>query len=167
MPKTPVQTTEAAATKQAAETGTAAEAPSVEAGKAADQLLSVADPIAQEAVEQTKETYDRLMTGAKDAQEALKSTVEAATSAGSEFSLAATAALYANTEAGFALLEALVRAKSPAEFIEMEAAYLQALVEISVEQGKEFQALTTEAAKDASHLVEHVFEKTLEELKAA
>lgn len=139
------------------------EFPAFDAGKATDQFRT----FAEKGVEQSKEAYAKLKTGAEEAQKALESTFETAKSAGSELSLKTISALRANAEANFSHLEALVGVKSLSEFVELQTAFLRKRVEMTVEQTKELQSLTTKAATDVSKPVKDAFEKAFKELKVA
>ncbi len=144
-------------------TAKAAEFPTFDAEKATDQFRA----FAEKGVEQSKEAYAKLKTGAETAQKALESTFEQAKSAGSEFSLKSIAAARANAEAGFSHLEALVGAKSLSEVIELQTAFLRKAVETAIEQTKDFQAASTKAVEDVSKPLKDVFEKSVKELKVA
>lgn len=150
-------------TKTAAKTAETFEMPTFDADKATDQLRAFAD----KGVEQSKEAYARIKTGAENAQKALESTLETARAAGSEISLKSIAAMRSNAEAGFAHLEKLVAAKSLSEVIELQTAFVRKSVETAVEQAKEFQGASTKAATEVSKPMKDVFEKTVRELKVA
>ena len=113
------------------------EFPSFDASKATDQVRA----FAEKGIEQSKEVYAKVKTGAEEAQKALESTYETAKSVGSDLSLKTIAALRTNTEAGFSHLEALVGAKSLSEVIELQTAFLRKSVETAVEQAKELQTV--------------------------
>ncbi|WP_165848733.1 phasin [Mesorhizobium delmotii] len=137
--------------------------PTFDASKATDQFRAVAE----KGVEQSKEALSKLTTGAETTQKALESTFETAKTAGNELSLKTIAALRANAEASFSHLEALVAVKSPSEFIELQTAFLRTQIEKTVEQAKEFQAVTTKAAEDVSKPIKAAFEKAMKDLKVA
>jgi phasin len=139
------------------------EFPSFDASKAADQVRA----FAEKGIEQSKEAYSKLKTGAEDAQKAFESTYETAKSAGSDVSLKTIAALRTNSEASFAHLEALVGAKSLSEVIELQTAFVRKSVETAVEQAKELQAVTTKAAEDVTKPIKTIFEKSLKDIKVA
>jgi len=139
------------------------EFPTFDAEKATDQIRA----FAEKGVEQSKEAYAKLKNGAETTQKALETTFEQAKSVGSEFSLKSIAAARANTEAGFAHLEALLGAKSLSEVIELQTAFLRKAVETAVEQAKDFQTASTKAAEEVSKPLKDVFEKTVKELKVA
>jgi phasin len=153
MPKSPLKTAEIENV----------EFPSFDASKAADQVRA----FAEKGIEQSKEAYAKLKTGAEETQKAFESTFETVKSAGSDLSLKTIATLRANTEAGFSHLEALVGAKSLSEVIELQTSFLRKSVETAVEQAKELQAVTSKAAEDVSKPIKTVFEKTFKDLKVA
>lgn len=121
----------------------------------------------EKSVEQSKEAYEKLKSGAEDAQKALESTYETAKTVGGDLSLKSIAALRANVTAGFDHLEALVGAKSFAEVIELQTAFLRKRVEMAVEQAKDMQATASKAVEDVSKPVKAVFDKAMKELKVA
>src|SRR5262245_57355381 len=139
------------------------EFPAFDPSAATEQLRT----IAEQGVEQSKEAYAKLKSGAEDAQKAIESTFETAKSAGSELSLKTIAALRANAEANFSHLEALLGVKSLSELVELQTAFVRKRVEMSVEQAKEFQALTTKATTEVSKPVKDAFEKAMKDLKVA
>lgn len=134
-----------------------------DASKATDQIRA----FAEKGVEQSKEAYAKLKTGAEEAQKTLESTIETVKSASTELSLKSIAALRVNAEANFAHLEALVGAKSLSEVVELQTAFLRKRFELAVEQAKDFQAASTKAAEEVSKPVKTAFEKAFKDLKVA
>ncbi len=139
------------------------EFPSFDATKATDQFRA----FAEKSVEQSKQAYTKLKSGAEDAQKAMETTFETAKAVSSDLSLKTITAFRANAEAGFAHLEALVGAKTLSEVIELQTAFLRSRAEAGVEQAKEFQAAASKAAEKVSAPIKTVFEKTVKELKVA
>src|ERR671910_1683944 len=76
------------------------EFPTFDASKATDQFRA----IAEKGVEQSKEAYSKLKTGAETTQKALESTFETAKTVSNDVSLKAIAAMRANAEASFSHL---------------------------------------------------------------
>jgi phasin len=150
-------------TKTAAKTAETIEFPTFDAEKATDQFRA----FAEKGVEQSKETYAKMKTGAETTQKALETTFENAKSVAGDMSLKSIAAARANAEAGFSHLEALVGAKSLSEVIELQTSYLRKAVETAVEQAKDFQSVSTKAADDLSKPMKDAFEKAMKELKVA
>jgi len=139
------------------------EFPSFDASKATDQIRA----FAEKGVEQSKEAYAKLKTGAEETQKVLESTYETAKTVSSDLSLKTIAALRANADAGFSHLEALVGARSLSEVVELQTAFVRKQVEASVKQAKDFQAVATKAAEDVSKPVKTAVEKAFAELKVA
>lgn len=139
------------------------EFPSFDTSKAADQVRA----FAEKGIEQSKETYAKLKTGAEETQKVLETTFEKAKTVGSELSLKTIAALRTNSEASFAHLEALVGAKSLSEVVELQSAFVRKSFESAVEQAKELQVVTSKAAEDVSKPIKDAFEKAVKELKVA
>ncbi|AZO08791.1 MULTISPECIES: phasin [unclassified Mesorhizobium] len=139
------------------------ESVSFDPSKATEQVRAVAE----QGVEQAKEAFSKLQSDAETTQKALESSFELAKTSRNEVSLKTIAALRANTEAGFTHLEALVAAKSPSEFLELQSAFLNKQIETSIEQAKTLQALMLRAAEDVSKPIKDAFEKVLRDLKAA
>ncbi|PJR08806.1 phasin [Sinorhizobium meliloti] len=131
--------------------------------KATDQVYAAAE----KGVEQSKEVLAKFQAGAEETQKALKATFETAISVGNELCLTTIAALRANTEADFSLLQALAGAKSLSEAIELQTTFLRKRVEMGVKQANDLWAFTTKAVIDISQPVKGAVEKTLRDLKAA
>ncbi|MBX3572547.1 MAG: phasin [Mesorhizobium sp.] len=139
------------------------EFPSFDASKATEQLRD----FTEKGMEQTKEVYSKLKSGAEDAQKTFESTYETARATGADLSLKAISAMRANADATFSHLEALVGVKSVSEFIELQTAWMRKSVESAVEQAKDLQAASTKAVEDVAKPVKTAFEKTMKELKVA
>ena len=139
------------------------EFPTFDATAATDQFRA----FTEKGVEQSKEAYSKMKSGAEEAQKVLESTFESAKSTGSEFSLKSIAAMRANADATFSHLEALVGVKSVSEVIELQTAYLRKAVEMTVAQAKDMQATTTKATEEVTKPIKTVFEKTMKDLKVA
>ena len=150
-------------TTKTAETIENIEFPSFDASKATDQIRA----FAEKGVEQSKEAYAKLKTGAEETQKVLESTYETAKTVSSDVSLKTIAVLRSNFEAGFSHLEALIGAKSLSEVVELQTAFLRKRVELAVEQAKEFQTVASKAVEDVSKPVKTAFEKALKDIKAA
>ncbi|TIV15087.1 MAG: phasin [Mesorhizobium sp.] len=139
------------------------ESAAFEPSKATAQVRAVAE----QGVEQAKEAFSKLQSDAETTQKALESSLEVAKTTRNEVSLKTIAALRANAEAGFKQLEALVAVKSPSEFFELQAAFVNKQIDASIEQAKTLQAAMLRAGEDVSRPIKDAFEKALKELKAA
>ncbi|MDX8505586.1 phasin [Mesorhizobium captivum] len=123
--------------------------------------------VAEQGVELSKEAFSKLESNVETTQKAFESTLEVAKTTRNEVSLKTIAALRANAEAGFAHLEALVAVKSPSEFFELQAAFVNKQIDVSIEQARTLQAVMLRAGEDASKPIKDAFEKALKDLKAA
>lgn len=139
------------------------EFPTFDATKATDQIRA----LAEKTVEQSKEAYAKMKSGAEEAQKAIESTLETARTVSGDLSLKTISAFRANAEAGFAHLESLVSAKNLAELVELQTAFLRGRAEAGVEQAKDFQAAASKAAEKVAAPMKTVFEKAVKELKVA
>ncbi|MBA3448249.1 MAG: phasin [Pseudaminobacter sp.] len=139
------------------------EFPTFDASKATDQFRV----FAEKGVEQSKEAYTKMKSGAENTQKALESTFETAKATGNELSLKTIGAMRANAEAGFSHFESLLGVKSVSEFVELQTAFMRKGVEMVVEQTKDIQSVTGKAVEEAAKPIKDVFEKTLKELKVA
>ncbi|TGP14669.1 phasin [Mesorhizobium sp. M2D.F.Ca.ET.233.01.1.1] len=135
----------------------------VDPSKVAERVRAVAD----QSIEQPKEISSKLSSDAETAQTAVKSTFEMARTSSNELLVRTLAALQANAEAGFTHLEALVAAKSPSEFLELQAAFLRKQIENSAEHVKTLQALMLRASENVSKPIKDAFEKAWEVRKVA
>ena len=149
--------------KTAEKTAEFIEFPSFDASKATDQFRA----FAEKSVEQSKEAYAKLKTGAEEAQKAIETTLENARTVSGDLSLKTISAFRANAEAGFAHLEALVGAKSISDVVELQTGFLRKRVEMGVEQAKDFQATATRAAEELVKPMKTAFERAVKELKVA
>ncbi|AZO32357.1 phasin [Mesorhizobium sp. M1B.F.Ca.ET.045.04.1.1] len=140
-----------------------AESATFEPSKAPEQVRA----LAEQGVEQAKEAFSKLQSDAETTQKAFVSSFEVAKTTRNEVSLKTIAALRANAEAGFKHLEALVAVKSPSEFIELQAAFVNKQIDASIEQAKTLQAEMLRASEDVSRPIKDAWEKALNGFKAA
>ncbi|GAB1580959.1 MULTISPECIES: phasin [Phyllobacteriaceae] len=118
-------------------------------------------------IAQSREAYARFKDQAEAAQKTLETTLEAAQSTGTELSRKAISALRANTDAGFTHLEALFGAKTFADAIELQTAFVRQQTELAVEQAKEFQSAATKAVEAMVKPTKAAMEKAAKDTKAA
>jgi len=139
------------------------EFPTFDASKTTEQLRSFAEKTA----EQTKEAYERAKDSAEEARKALEASLETAKSVGDRLVLKSIAAMRAGAEANFNQFEALVNAKSFSEVIELQSVFLRKQMELAVDQARDFQAISQEAATEVTKPMRNVFEKVLKQATAA
>lgn len=150
-------------TKTTTKTGETVEFPTFDATQASDQIRAFTD----KQVEQTKEVYARMKSGVEDSQKALEETFGNAKSFGDTFALKSIAAMRMTAEANFDHFEALLGAKSLSDVMELNSAFVRKSVDMTVDQAKEFQTLSSNAATDVAKPMKAVFEKSMKEHKAA
>ncbi len=137
--------------------------PSFDASKMTDQFRDMAE----KGVEQTKDAYAKMKTGAEEAQKTVEETLKTVQAAGADVSMKAISAMRSNAEAGLAHLEALVGVKSVSDFVELQTSFFRKQAELVVAQAKELQDVSTKAAEKATAPVKAAFEKAAKEFKAA
>ncbi|WP_159592955.1 MULTISPECIES: phasin [Chelativorans] len=138
------------------------EFPTFDASKATEQFRS----FAEKSAEQTRETYEKMKSGAEDARKAFEASFENAKSVGDELVLKSIAAMRVGAEANFAQFEALVGASSFSEVIELQSSFLRKQMELAADQAKEFQAISQKAATEVTKPVKDAFEKALKQAAA-
>ncbi len=150
-------------TKTATKMAETIEFPAFNAGQASDQFRA----FAEKGVEQSKEAYAKLKSGAEEAQKVIETTYENARNASNEMSKKTIAAMRTSTEASFSHLEQLAGVKSLSELLELQTSYLRKSFETMVEQAKDFQSASSKAMEDVTAPTKSAFEKAMKELKIA
>ncbi|MFN4274521.1 MAG: phasin [Aliihoeflea sp.] len=149
--------------KTTAKTAETIEFPTFDATQATDQMRAMAE----KSVEQTKEAYAKMKSGAETTQKAFEQSFEAARASSTEMALKSIAAMRAGAESSLSHMEALVGAKTLSDMMELQTAFMRKQIEMSVEQAKEFQSLSTKSFEDVAKPVRELAEKSMKELKAA
>lgn len=137
--------------------------PGFDANKASDQFRVYAE----KGMEQTREAYARMKTGAEWAQKSLETAVDASRTATSELSLKTIAAMRSHANASFDQLEALAGAKTISEVLELQGRFFRERFEQMVAQSRDMQSAAGKAAEDIARPVKDGFEAALKELKVA
>ncbi|MDN2567589.1 phasin [Aquibium sp. A9E412] len=139
------------------------EFPTFDASKTTDQMRA----FAEKGMEQSKEAYAKMKVNAEETQKALESTFETAKSASDAFALKSLAAMRANADAGFSHMEAMIKAGSVSEMMELQAGFVRKQMERAMEQSKDFQALSSKTASDMTAPMKDAFDKAMKDLKVA
>ena len=119
----------------------------------------------QKSMEQSKEAYGRMKATADEATKALESTMENVHQGSLQLSKKAIDAMRTNAEAGFEHLDKLMSAKSFADVIEMQTAYVRKQVEMATDQTKDMQALAQAVAQDMMKPGRDAFQKASKNAK--
>ena len=112
------------------------------------QLSEAFRSMTQKSMEQSKEAYGRMKTAADEATRALESAMENAHQGSLSFSKKAIDAMRSNAEIGFNHLEKMMSAKSFAEVIEMQTAYVRKQIEAVTDQATDMQSLSQSIAQE-------------------
>ncbi|MCQ0987854.1 phasin [Jiella marina] len=123
------------------------------------QLNETFRSMTQKSMEQSKEAYGRMKSASDEATKALEATMENAHQGSLQLSKKAIDAMRTNAELGFQHLDAMMSAKSFAEVIEMQSAYVRKQVEMATDQAKEMQTLTQAVAQDMMKPGREAFQK--------
>lgn len=116
---------------------------------------------------QSKEAYAKMKEQAESTQKALEETFETVQANSSAVALKAIAAARANSESGLSHMEALLGARTFAEVIELQTAFLRKQAEMFADQAKDIQEATTKAAEEVSKPVKAAYEKAMKDVKVA
>ncbi|HDZ72733.1 phasin [Aurantimonas sp. C2-6-R+9] len=129
------------------------------------QMSETFRAMTQKSMEQSKEAYSRMKSAADEATKALESTMENAHQGSLQLSKKAIDALRSNAETGFQHLDKMMSAKSFAEVIEMQTAYVRKQIELATDQSKDMQALTQSVAQDMMKPGRDAFQKAQKNAK--
>lgn len=138
------------------------EFPTFDAAKAAEQFRTIAERNA----EQTRETFERMRSGAEDTRKAFEASFEGARNAGDELVRKSIAAVRTGTEVNLAQFDALMGAKSLTEVMELQTGYLRKQMELATEQAKDFQTFSQKTATQVSKPVKDAFDKAFNQVSA-
>lgn len=129
------------------------------------QMSETFRAMTRKSMEQSKEAYSRMKSAADEATKALESTMENAHQGSLQLSKKAIDALRSNAETGFQHLDKMMSAKSFAEVIEMQTAYVRKQIELATDQSKDMQALTQSVAQDMMKPGRDAFQKAQKNAK--
>ena len=139
------------------------EFPAFDAAEVTDQFRAYAE----KGVAQSKEIYTKVKDMTEEAQKAMEDTFEQGKEHGTALSLKAINVARANAEAGFSQLEALAKAKTLSELVELQSSFFSKQMEAFADQAKDMQVLASKAMEDAAKPVKGAFEKAMTAVKAA
>lgn len=122
---------------------------------------------AEKTVAQVKANYEKMKTAAEETTDLIEDTYETARAGLVEYNLKTLDALKANTDAAFAFARDLASAKTFAEAVELQTAFLRRQYETVTSQAKDLQALATKVATETSQPVKDAVTKTFKDIKAA
>ncbi len=119
----------------------------------------------QKSMEQSKEAYGRMKSAADEATKTLESTMENAHQGSLQLSKRAIDSMRINAETGFAHLDKMMAAKSFADVIELQTAYVRKQIEMATDQTKDMQTLAQSVAQDMMKPGRDAFQKAAKNAK--
>lgn len=129
--------------------------PGFDHSKTAEQLRFFAERTAR----QTEDAYGRMKAGAEDTRKAFETSLEAAKEVSDEFVLKSIAAMRANAEINISQFEALANARTFSEVMEIQGAYVRKQTELTLDQAREFQAISQKVITELAKPVREAFDK--------
>lgn len=121
--------------------------------------------IAEKGVEQTKMAYEKVKLSAGQAVDLIEETTATYSKGASELSGKLLANAQANTNAMFDFAQTVFGAKTLAEVVELQTAFVRKQFDALSAQGKDIQASVQKVATEVSAPVKAAAEKALAELK--
>ncbi len=122
---------------------------------------------AEKGAQQSKEAYAKLKSAGEEAGKTMEATVQTAQAGTVEIGLKAIDALRVNAESSLSHMEALLGAKSVAEFFELQTSFFRKQAEITVEQAKSLQETTKQVAEKVAKPSKEAAEKVMASFKVA
>ena len=123
--------------------------------------------LAEDSVSKARETYGKINTVAKDNVKAFEEVTVAAFAGAKSIGEKVLKNTEANTEAVFDAAEALARAKTLPELIQLQTAFVQQQLTAAGAQSKELFELSTKVAQQTFESLNSAATKTFEQLKKA
>lgn len=149
--------------RKTAKTAELFEFPTFDIAKIADSYREFTD----KSVTQSKENYAKAKAAAEDVTKAMEDTLENAQAGTVELSLKAIDVARVSADNSFSHMEAMLGAKSVAQMIELQSAFVRKQAELMVDQGKQMQATGRKIAENLTKPAKAAAEKTANEIKAA
>ena len=170
MTETKSQTAPAGAKVKASQASPAkAAAPTpVEVPKVADAAVPEAmRSFAEKTVGQSREAYERAKDALEDTVEVLEKTLDEAGQGAVALNRKVIDIAQSNLNSGFELAKQLASAKTPAEIMELQTAYLRKQVQTLAAQAEEIRALSTQVATDTAEPLKAHVSRSMESFKLA
>ncbi|MBB2703377.1 MULTISPECIES: phasin [Rhizobium] len=122
---------------------------------------------AEKGAQQSKDAYAKLKTAGEEAGKTLEATVQTAQAGTVEIGLKAIDVLRVNAESSLSHMDALLRVKSVAEFVELQTSFLRKQAELAVDQAKSMQETTKQVAEKLAKPSKEAAEKAMASFKVA
>lgn len=122
---------------------------------------------AEKGAQQSKDAFSKMKGAAEDAGKTVETTVQNAQAGGVELGLQAIEAFRTNAENSFAHMEALLGARSVAEFVELQTSFFRKQAEVTADQARSMQATSKKIAETVAQPAKAAAEKAMASFKAA
>jgi phasin len=123
--------------------------------------------MAEKAVDQSREVYDRSKTALDASVATLEGTLDAASQGAVAFNRKFIDIAQRNVNSGFDLAKSLAGAKDLSEIVELQVAYWQKLWGIFTSQAEEVRAVVTKVAAAAGEPLKEQVKRRVDELRKA
>lgn len=140
---------------------TPAAAPAQSFGAQASEAPEAFRAYAEKAIAQMRESYAQARQSLEDATRALEASVEQAGKGTSEFNVKVMEMAQKNVNSGFDFARKLAGARTQAEAIELQTAFVRQQFDAVKTQAEEIQQLAARVATDASQPIQQQFSRTV------
>lgn len=121
----------------------------------------------ESSVAQLRESYERAKQALEDATSALEAALDKAGKGAAELNVKTMEMAQKNLNSGFEFAKKLASAKTPSEFVELQAAYMREQTEVMRAQAEEIQELAAKIATEATSPIQQQFSRTVERFASA
>lgn len=122
---------------------------------------------AEKSVQQAQDAFAKIKVAAEETTDAFEDTFETARAGLTSVNLKALDAVKENTAAALDFAKKVITAKTLAEVVEMQTAFLRERFDVVSTQSKEMQDLLGKVTTDAAKPAKDIFEKAVKDIKAA
>ena len=123
--------------------------------------------LAEKTVNQTREAYERNKDAMEGSIDALERSFDAAGQGATAFNRKLIDIAQRNLNSGFDLAKSLAAAKTVAELVEVQSAFIQNQFDVLASQASEIRALTTKIAADTSEPIKGQVSRSFEAARKA
>jgi len=122
---------------------------------------------AEKSVQQAQEAFAKIKTAAEEATDAMEDTFESARAGLTTVNLKAIDAVQENTAAALDFAKKIISAKTVAEMVELQSAFLRDRFDVVSAQSKAMQEILGQVTTEALKPAKDVFEKGMKDIKVA
>ena len=117
--------------------------------------------LAEKSVQNAREAYEKIKTGAEEATDLLEDTYTTASKGVAEYNTVALESLRSNMNATFDYFGALLGTKSVSEAVELSTGHLRKQFDVLSAQAKELSVIAQKVAADTAEPIKASVEKTI------